>query len=91
MLAAFILSAALAASGPGPHADTRGPGANTLHKTLYCVKNAETGACEDCWSDGPVSSDRGTCRLLKSSTTAPFVRKGTCNAPVNRAFCKRKM
>jgi hypothetical protein len=68
-------------------ADTRGPGANTLHKHLFCVKNAESGACEDCWSDGKISSARGTCRLLKSSTNAPDVRKGQCSLASNKKFC----
>ncbi len=74
-------------STPAATADTRGPGANTHHKHLYCVKNAESGACEDCWSDGKVSSARGTCNLLKSSTNAPNVRAGKCATPANRAFC----
>ncbi len=70
-------------------ADTRGPGANTLHKQLYCVRNAESGACEDCWSDGDVSSARGTCRSLKASTNAPNVRKGSCSSLAQTSFCKR--
>ncbi len=89
MIAALILSTVLAAAAPGPTADTRGPGSNTLHKHLFCVRNSESGACEDCWSDGVVSSARGTCRLLKSSTMAPNVREGKCSAPGNLAFCKQ--
>jgi hypothetical protein len=77
-------------SQPAATADMRGPGTNTLHKTLYCVKNAESGACEDCWSDGKISSARGTCNLLKSSTNAPDVRKGACALPANQAFCGLK-
>jgi hypothetical protein len=72
---------------PAATADMRGPGSNTHHKVLYCVKNAESGACEDCWSDGPISSARGTCNLLKTSTTDPRVRKGKCSLPANQKFC----
>ena len=88
MLPALFLIAALA--GPGATADTRGPGANTLHKHLFCVRNSESGACEDCWSDGAVSSARGTCKMLKASTIAPNVREGKCSAARNIAFCKAK-
>ncbi len=87
MLAAFFLSAALAATGAAT-ADTRGPNANGLHKHLYCVRNSESGACEDCWSEGKVSSVRGTCRLLKSSTLEPNVREGKCSTKRNIEFCK---
>ena len=86
MLAALFLTAALA--GTGATADTSGPGDNSLHKHLYCVRNSESGACEDCWSDGKVSSARGTCRLLKSSTLEPNVRQGKCSTARNRGFCK---
>ena len=88
MLPALFLMAALAA--PAATADTRGPGANTLHKHLFCVRNSESGACEDCWSDGPVSSARGTCNLPKSSTLAPNVRPGKCSTARNIAFCNAK-
>ena len=64
-VAAVVLMApaAMAADKPAASADLRGPGSNTHHKVLYCVKNAESGACEDCWSDGPVSSARGWGRM----------------------------
>jgi len=81
-----LVSPALALP-PAATADMRGPGTNTHHKTLYCVKNAESGACEDCWSDGPVSGARGTCNVLKASTNDPNVRKGKCALPANRKFC----
>ncbi len=90
---AILASTALALAQPSEQtrpaasADMRGPGSNTHHKVLYCVKNAESGACEDCWSDGAVSSARGTCNLLKTSTTDPRVRKGKCALPANRKFC----
>ena len=72
---------------PAATADVRGPGANTLHKHLYCDKNAESGPCEDCCSDGKISSARGTCNLLKSSTNEPSVREGKCALPANQKFC----
>jgi hypothetical protein len=74
-------------SQPAATADTRGPGSNTHNKVLYCVRNAESGACEDCWSDGKSSSARGTCNLLKASTNDPNVRKGKCALPANQKFC----
>jgi hypothetical protein len=83
---ALVAPAALAQT-PAATADTRGPGSNIHHKTLYCVKNAESGACEDCWSDGKVSSARGTCNMLKASTNDPNVRKGKCALPANQRFC----
>jgi hypothetical protein len=88
MIAELLLAATLTTSGPGAYADTRGTSTNTLHKHLYCVRNAETGACEDYWTDGPVSSARGTCNVLKRSTTAPNVRTGTCSAPATAQWCK---
>ena len=83
----MMAPAAMAADKPAASADLRGPGSNTHHKVLYCVKNAESGACEDCWSDGAVSSARGTCNLLKDSTNDPRVRKGKCALPANQKFC----
>lgn len=84
---ALLAPACMAGAQAAATADTRGPGSNTHHKNLFCVKNAESGACEDCWSDGEVSSARGTCNVLKSSTTAPNVRAGRCATPANQKFC----
>jgi hypothetical protein len=90
--ASFFSPAVLAQQDerPAASADRRGPGANTLHKHLFCVKNAESGVCEDCWSDGKISSARGTCNLLKASSNAPDVRQGKCALPSNRKFCALK-
>jgi len=87
MIAGLILAAALA--GGTPSADVRGPTATVTHKHFFCVKNAESGACEDCWSDAGFSGAKGTCRLLKSSTEAPAVHSGKCDSPANIQFCKR--
>ncbi len=95
MRLALILSVIIAMSGATPglaasaSPDMRGPSGSTLHKHFYCVKNAESGACEDCWSNAGFSGARGTCRLLKSSTAAPEVRHGKCSAPGNTDFCKK--
>lgn len=85
MLATILFVSAITANAT--LADTR-VAANAPQKHMFCVKNAESGACEDCWSDGAVSSARGTCRLLKSSSGAPNVRTGRCNSPSNLDFCK---
>lgn len=87
MIAGLIFVFALAAASPG--ADIRGPTDTVVHKHFFCVKNAESGACEDCWSDSSFSSAKGTCRLLKSSTQAPAVRSGKCDSSRNVQFCKR--
>jgi len=87
MIAGLILAATLAAASPG--ADVRGPTETVVHKHFFCVKNAESGACEDCWSDAGFSGARGTCRLLKSSTQAPNVRPGKCDSSSNIHFCRQ--
>ncbi len=83
----MILSLILAAAVSAATADTRGPD-NVANKHFFCVQNAESGACEDCWSDSTVSSAHGTCDTLKISTNGAGVHSGKCSTPKNRAICK---
>ncbi|MGZ5925807.1 MAG: hypothetical protein ACXWLJ_03945 [Rhizomicrobium sp.] len=71
-------------------ADKRPAGYDFKPGLHYCVKNAESGACEDCWSGSLKSSKGGTCKLLKESTTEPSVRKGRCSDLIHTGFCKPK-
>jgi hypothetical protein len=71
-------------------ADKRPPGTDLKPGNHYCVKNAESGVCEDCWSGSKTSSRGGSCKLLKESTNDPNVRKGKCSDVINTDFCKPK-
>ncbi len=54
----------------------------------YCIRNAESGACEDCWSQSRHGSVGGTCKGLKSATNDPNVRKGSCSQYIKTSFCR---
>ncbi len=68
--------------------DKRAPQADPKPRQHYCVRNAESGACEDCWSASSHTSAGGTCQNLKESTNNPNVRKGSCSQFIKTDFCR---
>ena len=92
-IALAILPFAIATAFAAASNDKRpAAGHDPAPRMHYCIKNAESGACEDCWSGNKVSGGLGgTCKELKEATNDPNVHKGKCSDVINKGFCKPKM
>jgi hypothetical protein len=85
----LALSCGVAAANAAATNDKRpAVGADPRPRQHYCVRNAESGACEDCWSDSRRSSAGGTCKGLKAATTNPNIRRGSCSQFIKTDFCR---